>query len=427
MAFDPTRQRALIYLGVGMMLAIGIFLRLPAALFVGPDAPLRALSALHPSPGFTDTGFDENLYRRYVNSVIKVGLTNYPSIVDRYIEVQQPLTGSILPPMRFLFIGSAYLWHLLFGSEALAALHNVASLFSVLTLLLATAFAYRLKGGSAAFGIGSLMAFAPLQLHMSQHALVDGFFAFWALSAVCMLWENLRAPRDWRRLVPYTLVLALMVMTKENSAFVFFGLVVLIVVNRWLEWGSVTRELVACTLIGPLLGFLGLVFLAGGVETLRTTYTLSVSKNFHLEYAILTGDGPWHRYLVDLLLASPVVLLLSVGALFRLNRAQKPELFVAIFVSATYLVMCNLRYGMNLRYANMWDMPLRVLAFSQLVALMSPLSRYRTAVLPAAVALICILEYRQYLTLAVNYPLYELVTEELLRALSIFKVPTSGR
>ena len=301
------------------------------------------MSPLHPNPGFNGIGFDESLYRGYVNSVIREGLGEYPAIVDHYIEVQKTLVGSILPPMRFLYIFSAYLWHQIFGTEALAALHYVASLFSILALLLAAVFAWRLKGPAAALGVAAFVAFAPTQIHMSQHALVDGFFAFWALFTLWTLWENLRAPRDWRWLLPYTFGLSLMVVTKENAAFVFFAVLVLLVANRWLRWGEITRELLAATVIGPLLGFVILVFLAGGLETLVTTYQLSVSKNYHLVYAIVTGDGPWHRYLVDLLLVSPVILLLALGTIFRLDRTQKPELFLAVFIAASYLVMCNLK------------------------------------------------------------------------------------
>ncbi|MGI9086292.1 MAG: phospholipid carrier-dependent glycosyltransferase [Chthoniobacterales bacterium] len=404
-----------------LVLAVGIFLRLPAALFEGQDAPLSSLSLLHPNPGFTGTGFDEALYRGYVNQLIRVGLGNYPEIVDHYIAVQKTLVGSILPPMRFLYIFAAYLWHQLFGTEALAALHDVASFFSILALLLATVFAWRLKGPACALGVAALVAFAPTQIHMSQHALVDGFFAFWAIFVLWTFWENLRAPGDWRWLLFYSLGLAAMVTTKENAAFVFFALVVLLVANRWLRWGAVTRELLACTFLGPLLGVVVLLFLAGGVQTMVTTYQLSVSKNYHLVYAIVTGDGPWHRYLVDLLLVSPIILLLAIGKIFTLERAQKPELFLAIFVAASYLVMCNLKYGMNLRYANMWDLPLRVLAFSQLTALVRPFARYRAVLLAVAVALICLVEMRQYLILFVNYGLYELVSEGLLRALQILK------
>lgn len=418
-ADSPRRS---LFFALCFVLAAGVFLRLPAALFE-KNAALHSLSALHPNPAFVSVGFDENLYRNYVNSLTREGLGNYPAIVDRYIEVQKTLTGSILPPMRFLYIFSAYVWHQLFGTETLLALHDVASLFGILSLLLGTVFAWRLKGPGAALAVAALLAVAPTQIHMSQHALVDGFFAFWALLTLWMFWENLRAPRAWRWLVPYLFAISAMIITKENAAFVYFALFVLIAANRWLKWGTITKELLACTLLGALLGFVILVFLAGGLEILRTTYQLSVSKNYQLTYAIMTGDGPWHRYLVDLLLVSPIILLLAFGAIFRLDRTQKPELFLTFFIGASYLVMCNLKYGMNLRYANMWDMPLRVLAFSQLGALIPATTRYRTYILGGCIAAICAIEMRQYILLFVDYPLYELVSEGLLRALQILKSP----
>jgi hypothetical protein len=164
-----------------------------------------------------------------------------------------------------------------------------------------------------------------------------------------------------------------------------------------------------------------LVFLAGGVDVLFGTYKLLINKNYHLPYAIRTGDGPWHRYLVDLLLVSPIILLLALAAVFRIDRTKKPELFLLMFMAGSYLVMCNLKYGMNLRYANMWDVPLRVLAVSGLTSLVAPLTRYRTIFFGAAIALICVIEMRQYIILFVQYPLYELVSEGLLRALRILK------
>jgi 4-amino-4-deoxy-L-arabinose transferase-like glycosyltransferase len=378
---------------------------------------------VYPSSAFGGVGFDEGLYRGYVNALIKGGLPAYPDIVDGYIEVQRTLVGSILPPLRFLYIFVAYLWHLAFGTEALKALHQVACCFGVLTFLLATAFAWRLKGRAFALGIAALMACAPTQLHVAQHALVDGFFTFWALLALWLLWENMQFPRSWPLQVGYLLSLSLLVLTKENSFFVWSALIVLIGVNRWLAFGKVSRELVLATFIGPLLGVVILVFLAGGITTLITSYQLSVSKNFQLPYAILTGDGPWHRYLVDLLLVSPVVLLLAIGAVFRLDRSQKPELFMVIFIGVSYLIMCNLKYGMNLRYANMWDMPLRVLALSQLLVLVRTAGAWQKQLTVLAVAGVCVFELREYVVLFVQYPLYELVTEGLLRALHILKTP----
>jgi 4-amino-4-deoxy-L-arabinose transferase-like glycosyltransferase len=421
MAFESSNGRRFHLLALCVILAIGTFLRIPSPLFSGPNAPLRALAALHPSPKFSNIGFDEALYRDYVNSVAKVGLGSYPEIVDQYREKQKTLPGSILPPVRFLYIFAAYVWHSLFGTEALAALHCVASSFSILTLGLAAFFAWRLKGPAFSGAVAALTAFAPTQIHMSQHALVDGFFTFWALLSLWLLWENLRAPGNWRWGSAYVVALALMVLTKENSFFVWVALVALLVANRWLRFGTVTRELVIATILGPMLGVVGLVFLAGGVGDLVATYQLSIGKNYTLTYAILTGDGPWHRYLVDLLLVSPVVLLLAIGRVFLLKREESADWFLAGFIAASYLVMCNVKYGMNLRYANMWDVPLRMLAVGTIVTLAGKLPRFQQAVMVAAVTLMCLFELRQYLILFVDYPLYELVTEGLLRALKILK------
>ena len=426
MTFESPLARKLYLTVLAVVLVTGTFLRVPVSAFVGTNAPLQSIASLHPNSKWAQmdrTGMDEGLYRQYVNEVIGVGLTSYPAIVEHYIEVQKPLVGSILPPMRFLYILTAYLWHQVFGTEPLVALKCVASFFSILTLVLSTVFAWRMRGPIVALGVAALMAFAPIQIHMSQHALVDGFFTFWALLCLWAFWENLQSPKNLRWLTIYTGTLCLIVLTKENAFFVFVGIMAIIGLNRWLQIGTVTRELIFATFLGPLLGVTSLILLAGGVDTLVTAYQLSVGKNYDLPYAIMTGDGPWYRYLSDLLLVSPVILILAIGALFNLDRTKKPEIFCVVFIAASYLVMCNVKYGMNLRYANMWDMPLRLLAFGQLTALCALLHRYRTIALSAAVTLVCLTELRQYIVLFVQYPLYELVPQGLLRALHILKDP----
>jgi 4-amino-4-deoxy-L-arabinose transferase-like glycosyltransferase len=413
-------QRVLYFSALVVVLAAGMFLRLPSAAFI-PGSPLHVIGSLHPTAGFSGVGFDEGLYREYVNVLGKVGLGGYPDIVERYISLQKKLPGSVLPPVRFLYIFAGYTWHRLFGTEALAALHNVAAFFSILMLILTVIFTWRSKGPAWALGVGALMACAPTQIHMSQHALVDGFFAFWTLLSLWLLWENLQAQHRVAWLVPYILALALLVLTKENAFFVLVAVVVVLLSNRWLHFGIVTRELLFATVMGPLLGLVILIFLAGGLGNLIATYQLSVGKNLQLAYAIRTGDGPWYRYIVDLLLVSPIIVILAIGAMFRLDRTQKPELFFAIFIASSYLVMCNVKYGMNLRYTNMWDMPLRFLAFGQIVCIVGVFARYRIALIVLSVGLLCLVELRQYLILFVHYPLYELVNEGLLRALKILK------
>jgi len=423
MPIVPSNSHKAIIVSLALVLFAGTFLRLPPSLF-SDNGPLRTLAALHPNPKWHNmqlVGVDEDLYRGYVNEVSAKGLTHYPDVVLGYIEKQVKLPGSILPPVRFLFIFAGYVWHSVFGTEALEALKNVASFFSILTLVVAALFAWRARPGPEAVAVIALVALAPTQLHMSQHALVDGFFTFWALLTVWTLWENLQAPGKWGWLAAYAASLSLLVLTKENSFFVWVAIVIVLIVNPWLRYGLATRELWIATVVGPLLGVVVLVFLAGGVDVLLGTYRLLISKNYQLPYAIKTGDGPSHRYLIDLMLVSPVVVLLALAALFRIERTKRLDLFLLTFVGSSYVVMCNLKYGMNLRYANMWDVPLRFLAVSGIASLAQPLAKWCQLILLAAVVLICALELRQYLILFVDFPLYELVSEGLLRALHILK------
>ena len=350
-----------------------------------------------------------------------VGLGHYPEIAEQYVERQSTLPAAILPPTRFLYIFAGYVWHKTTGAEPLAALHHVSTLFSILLLFAAGAFAWRLGGRGYGLAVFALMSCAPTQIHMAQHALIDGFFAFWATLCLWSLWENLQRPNDWRWLAVYAVSLAITVITKENAAFAGFGLAGVLLLNRWLRFGTVTSRLLLLSVAGPLVGLLILVWLCGGANTFVQTYRLLVSKASVLPYAIATGDGPWYRYLVDLLVVSPLTLLIAVGAIFRLRWADKASLVLVAFVSATYLVMCNVRYGMNLRYTNMWDMPLRYLAIVCLTDLSGSLRRSRELALVVAVVLLCFVDLRQYHVFFVQHNLYELVPGGLLRAIQMLK------
>lgn len=375
---------------------------------------------IYPSAAFTGIGYDEGLYRGYVNNLIESGLTSYPDFAESYVERQQKLPAAILPPTRFLYIFTAYLWHQVTGEEALVALHRVSCLFSILLFFAAGAFAWRLGGPRIALAVLALMACAPTQIHMSQHALIDGFFAFWATLSLWFLWENLRQPNNTRWLILYTASLALMVITKENALFAYAGLLALIGANRWLRFGAVTRSLLLVTIAGPLFGLVILIALCGSATTFINTYRLLVDKASVLPYAIATGDGPWYRYLVDLLLASPLTFLLAWGAIFRLKFENKQSLYLVAFMAATYLVMCNVRYGMNLRYTNMWDMPLRYLGVTCLTDVTRSFRR-REIIMAVAITFLCAIDLRQYHIFFVQHDLYELVTAGLLHALQILK------
>ena len=376
---------------------------------------------LYPSAGFTGIGYDEHLYQGYVNQLVQHGLTAYPDIAEQYVARQQSLPGAILPPTRFLYIFSAYLWHQATGAESLAALHHVSALFSILSLLLAAVFAFRLGGWKISLAVLALVGCSPLGIHMAQHALIDGVFAFWATLCLWLLWENLRRPNSLPFLASFGFSLALLVLTKENAMFAFLGLLGILFANIWLRFGTVTKALLGTIVLGPLLGVVTLVFLCGSADTFIQTYLLLVSKASVLPYAIATGDGPWHRYLVDLLIASPLILLLAWGRVFKLQLAEKTSLYLLVFIGSTYLIMCNVRYGMNLRYATIWDMPLRYLAVLSIHDIARHFRKRGPLITVGAIIFLCAIDLRQYHIFFVEHDLYELVTSGLLRALKILK------
>ena len=397
---------------------------------------LGAFIRIYPTAGFTGVGFDEHLYQRYVVLLNAKGLSAYPAFCDYFIQEQSKGGICELPPTRFLYIFCGSVWSQLFGpggldqpgpvgnAAALSALKAVACLFAVLTLIPSALFARRLKGDGAMLGTLALMCFAPVQVHLAQHRMIDGFFAFWALMCLWLLWENLRAPNHAGWLAGLTACLSCMVMTKENAFFVFLALGGLLALNRWGKWGTITPKLLLCMIAGPLFGLTVLIALSGGTENFILIYQILVSKAQTLEYAIRTGDGPWYRYFIDYMLVSPIVLILAIGALFSIARESRPLLYLTAFMACSYVLMCNVKYGMNLRYTTIWDMPLRLLAYAQLVQLTQRFGPRQPLALVLLVAALCGYELRQYLILFRDAALYELVPGGLLFALKFLKGAT---
>lgn len=419
-----------------------------------------------PWAGFTGTGFDEALYRDNVIKLDIAGIFNYPKICQLYIEDQRkPDVITKLPPTRFFYIYASWVWkrmefgdappisprteHFAQRDPALVSLHRVACLFSCLGLIVSGVAAWRILGLRAMPAVLALMACSPLQIHLAQHALIDGIFTFWAVLNLWLLWENLQRPNSRGFLAAFALGLAAMVITKENSFFVYIALCGLVAVNRWAKFGYVTKRLLITGVAGPALGVIILMLLSGGPQQFSEIYHLLVSKAQTLDYAIKTGDGPWYRYLVDLLLISPLVLVLAIGGVFSQVRGNRAYVYFVAFVGFSYAIMCNVRYGMNLRYTSIWDLPLRALAAAQVGAIawpavprmplalrrvsriflaldavfmrLSRLGSWQKIATGIAIAGLCAYDLRQYSLFFVDNRLYELVTGGLLWSLKILK------
>ncbi len=398
--------------------------------------------------------------RPEVATVIGTGAMSMPSLSATFLRTQRvPETMCELPPTRFLYIYTAWLWKNVRWGEtpplafdelkkepassdnpdyshdgsrrdpALASLNGVACGFSVLLMIAGGLFAWRMLGRGAGLGVLALMACDPLQIHLSQHAMIDGFFAFWALMCLWTTWECLRAPGKIPWLVAHAICLALMVMTKENSFFAYCALGAVVLANHWLKFGKATPAFLVVSIAGPAVGVLALAAMAGGVGNFVEIYQTLVAKAQTLDYAKLTGDGPWYRYLIDFLIMSPIVFCLAIGALFALGGQRKEIAFLAVFVIASYFIMCNVRYGMNLRYASIWEMPLRAMAFLLIAHLCTRLGHRQWIAVTALTTGLCYLEMNQYGIMVgdKDLPFYEVIPSDMLKHLDVIKTPDSLR
>ncbi len=234
---------------------------------------------------------------------------------------------------------------------------------------------------------------------------------------------SLAADRSRRWLWFYGVSLFLLVLTKENAAFVFFAVLGLLLVNRWLHFGRVTLPLLMVTMFAPVAGALGLALCAGGFITLYQVFDLNVRMNYDLPYAFLNQDGPWFRYLIDLFLMSPLLMVFAIGGAFLIKRDNKPALFLLGFLVFSYLVMGNLRYGINLRFANMWDFPLRWLALVPIFIWKDHFSTQtkRSVFVAVMVAILFLFELSAYLQIFVDHEVYDPISGNLMRALDMIK------
>lgn len=399
-----------------------------------------ALIRLFAVAGFDGFGFDEAIYRRYVLELDARGLGGYPGLCQRYLDQQRkPEAKAELPPTRFLYVFTTWIAKRAFFGDAppataatpdaknrdpvLVSLKRVARWFSILSVGLVGLAAWRMLGPPAGLGAMAFMAASPLSIHMSAHAFVDGFFAFWATLSLWLLWENLQRPHHRALLAALAIALALMVIAKENAAFVFAALAAVVAVNRWAKFGTVTLPLVIAGFLGTLTGVALLTALAGGPGTFASIYTSLVSKAQNLSFAIATGDGPWHRYILEWIILDPFVLLLAASGIFTLSARHPAHRFLLVFLGVSYAFMSSIRYGMNLRYTTIWALPLCAFAAAQLLALTARLGARGALVSIVLFAAICAYDLRQYRLFFIDARIYELTPMSLLRAVNIVKDP----
>lgn len=370
-------------------------------------------------PALAEPGFDEQVYVRYVAQLDTAGWTAFPEIVRTYIREVQQAEFVYLPPLRAGYLLPAWTLEKLSGCSPYQALRLVSALASCAFALSGFLFARRWLTPNKALAVLALLACAPLQIHLGQYAFIDALAGLGAILTVGCLWESLHQPQHRGWLAGMAVSFFLLCTTKQETAvFVSVFLFPALVFARRAGFATTFGRQFVALLVAGLSALATLALLSGGFGTLLAAFAIYHERAQTLPYSILTGDGPWHRYLLEYLLINPLVFLLAVGFALRGDLGGPRNIFLLAFIVITGAFMTSIPNGMNIRHTVMWDFPLALFAVQGAAILVAGRQR-RLLWAAALIGLICYTELRLYGTIFRS--LYDTDPRFMLKAVRILK------
>jgi hypothetical protein len=400
---DPHRRLLLIMIGIALL--AGTFLR---------------FSELE---GVFRLGFDERYYVRYAMWHSENSLSDFHKLCGAFYKEQVASEVGLPSPSRLLFPYAGMLVQKATGMHFKQSMIAASAIAATLILWISTLATLRMFNAGIAAMVSTLLAVSINQLHQSQRIMVDCVLGSLAMLALWALWEIGRGNRRLIFWVLYAGSMFLAVFVKEGAFYVYVGFGVVILLGSWLKaFERTPHGALAVTFGAGAAAFTTLCLLSGGFEKFFDIYYAVVAKSVVTPYVIATGDGPWYRYIVDSLMAQPLVTILALGGLMHLPFKDPRVRYLTLFMLGTFAIMCQIKYAQYFRYAVIWDLTLRVLAAFQLIQLCLRVNQSKVASVAAvAVAGIALHEFGVYWQICVVEPSYALESIEILRNLGMYR------
>lgn len=358
---------------------------------------------------------DEAVYVRTTAFLVQHGWTSYPALVRDYLANRE---AWLYPhPMRWGHFALATLACTVSTRCDARTLADLSTAAGILSILLIFLLGRELLGAEVGLIAAALTVTSPLQLAVGRRALQDEVFC---ASVLFTLWLGALAVRATeaaprRRLLLTAASVAAMTLTlgiKESSvllypAFLFFLLVLAPSPRR-----RALAGIAALLVLPPLLHAAVTIALCGGLtaylELLHVVGTAASSINS--SFAVQYSSGPFHRPLFDLVILSPLVIVLAIAGAARSRRERALDA-LSLFAVAT-LIVFGLLALKNVRYVIPLDPVARLLAASVLASLPR-----RPWLVLGAIGVIAATELRLFFDLFELANIYDPITESLLRAL----------
>lgn len=357
---------------------------------------------------------DEAVYVRTTAFLCQHGWTSYPTLVRDYLANRQ---AWLYPnPMRwghFALTTLACTLSTKCDARTLADLSTAAGILSILLIFL---LGRELLGAEVALIAAALTVTSPLQLAMGRRALQDEVFCASVLLTLWLCALVVRATEATpRRLLLTASSVAAMTLTlaiKESSILLYPAFLLFLVALAPSPRSRALPRIAALLVLPPLLHVAVTMALCGGLraylDLLNVLMTTASSTNS--SFAQQYSSGPFHRPLFDLLILSPLVMVLAIAGAARSRRGRALDA-LSLFAAAT-LIVFGLLALKNVRYVIPVDPVARLLAASVLASLPR-----RPWLVLGAIGVIAATELRLFFELFEMANIYDPLTESLLRAL----------
>lgn len=412
------------------MLAAVASRRSSSARLAVPFLALLGALAIFWIPGPRTWSGDATVYELWMQRIAAEGILVFPDLGRDFLQNYQGFPA----PTRWgwlLLVGGIRRWFLFdaepYRVQVLVAWSSAVLMVPVILLWL------RRKAAPAVLLAGAaLLVAAPLLHGMSQYAYPDtlhalsSFVLFWLISA----WFE----KGRYFLLPLMAMATLaIVSTREIGIYVVSGVGLLFtehflhspppsmsprVLLRWAACPFVLLPFLAM-LLGCALAVLGGVILLGGPELYWQVVEGYVQATLNEPvYAPQVMNGPYYRYLIDLLLVSPAAVTVALLALVSLWRdAEFAPLMRRILPVLLIAFLGYSCFAKTLRYVIVIDCLLRLLAACAVILL------WRKRPLVAGLLLLVMLGHDLYCyeKLWAHAQVYDPVTNELARALKMIR------
>ena len=300
---------------------------------------------------------DEGTYLRQATAIKNEGITKIAGLTDAYI-INANYEQTFPHPLR---VG-----HILLSSITLSIYDSIISLsylsilFFVLIAITVFLFIKKWFDGRTAFIAASLVAVSPLLCGISERALADIDFTYFLLLSLFLFIDYIKNPNN-RNQIFLMASISIAILFKEVAIlFLPFYAVVFLFVKEQKKELSLTK--IATVLIIPL--FIAGIFLLGLVGSNRffdflAQFFAAIKKTD--PYLTNFSSGPWYVYLIDFVILSPLVFLMSAQFIGSYLFAEKKNLIVTICIAfCIYFLLSFTLFPKDIRFGIIIDIIFRI-------------------------------------------------------------------